>query len=478
MGTLATGQAANRPYKVAVTNGAGLSVTSTATIGFAGLSWTSPAAGATLSTFFTGTAANNTELAATDDVGGSGVTYSLVSANLPLGLTINTSTGAITGTIAAVTAAGGVSVTFRVTDTMSGATLDRTFSIVGAAPLYTFTSGFTFVVAQTLYASGTNRHKNAVGPTLTQLRAAYSSDSWTHANASGGPFLNILGQGVQLWTVPVSGLYRIDAYGAVGGSTQLYYGGQGARIRGDFQLIEGEIIRIVVGQTGNWGPHTQSTAAKNASGGGGTFVVRSPYNTDASILVIAGGGGGASDGPWHNSAGKNAQTGTAGSSGGTSYYVGGTGGWGGGGGLGGGGAGFHNAPGNGYTNPILAKAFTDGGTNTASYLSGLNHSLGGGGSTNWGTYPNHLSYGGFGGGGGGGGLASGGGGGYSGGGAGNWSIDSQGGGGGSYNNGIPTASQINATRGTPSGGPNYGTGLAYNSGYGPDLNGKVIITIL
>ena len=47
--SLSSGQLANRPYKVRVTGGAGLTATSTQTIGFTGISWTSPAANATLS---------------------------------------------------------------------------------------------------------------------------------------------------------------------------------------------------------------------------------------------------------------------------------------------------------------------------------------------------------------------------------------------------------------------------------------------
>jgi len=126
MGNLASGQVANRPFTVVVTNGAGLNATSAATLNVGGVTWTSPAAGATL-TFSTLSTVTNTELAATDDLGGSGVTYSVPANNLS-GLTLNPTTGAITGTIGA---AGTTSVTFRATDTVSGATLDRTFSIVG-----------------------------------------------------------------------------------------------------------------------------------------------------------------------------------------------------------------------------------------------------------------------------------------------------------------------------------------------------------
>ena len=173
-----------------------------------------------------------------------------------------------------------------------------------APPLYTLTSPFTFTPAKTIYAYGSNRHENAVGPTITQMQSEYSP-SWTDYTSN----LNSLGQGVQLWTVPETATYTIDAYGASGGSTSSQLGGRGAQVRGDFELTQGEIIRIVVGQAGAYGPHTQNYNNANdacASGGGGTYVVRTPYNTNASILVIAGGGGGATQNYWGNYAGIDA----------------------------------------------------------------------------------------------------------------------------------------------------------------------------
>ena len=129
------------------------------------------------------------------------------------------------------------------------------------------------------------------GPTLSQCRSAYSGASWTQNNA----FFNMSYlQGFQEWTVPKTGTYRITAIGASSGSDMTgdnYTNGargQGASITGDFNLIKGEIIRIVVGQRGQNQPsHT------TCGGGGGSFVVRAPYNTNDSILVIAGGGGSA-----------------------------------------------------------------------------------------------------------------------------------------------------------------------------------------
>ena len=93
--------------------------------------------------------------------------------------------------------------------------------------------------------------------------------------------------GIQRWTVPYTGDYRIDAIGAAGGydtgSNSRQYQGRGARMIGTFRLTKGEIIQILAGQQGGINRNGIS-----CGGGGGTFVV-SGSNTP---LLIAGGGGG------------------------------------------------------------------------------------------------------------------------------------------------------------------------------------------
>ncbi len=83
--------------------------------------------------------------------------------------------------------------------------------------------------------------------------------------------------------MPVTGTYRIEAFGAQGESAQAgRNGGRGARIRGDFRLAAGTVLRIIVGQMG-----VENSC--NGGGGGGSFVVRADTGE---ALVIAGGGGG------------------------------------------------------------------------------------------------------------------------------------------------------------------------------------------
>ena len=122
---------AQRPYTVKVT-GQDFNVTqSSATIGFGGLSWTLPAANATLN--YTSGTTSTENLTATDEIGGNDVTFSIVSGTLN-GLTLGSATaspatfgGSATG--AASTWPSSEAVVFRITDTVSGATADRTVTI-------------------------------------------------------------------------------------------------------------------------------------------------------------------------------------------------------------------------------------------------------------------------------------------------------------------------------------------------------------
>ena len=96
-----------------------------------------------------------------------------------------------------------------------------------------------------------------------------------------------LSSGIQQWTVPYTGDFKVEAIGAAGGygtySNNGQYRGRGARMIGTFNLFKGEIIRILVGQEGGI-----NLADYASGGGGGTFVVRGS-NTP---LIVAGGGGG------------------------------------------------------------------------------------------------------------------------------------------------------------------------------------------
>ena len=94
--------------------------------------------------------------------------------------------------------------------------------------------------------------------------------------------------GIQQWTVPYTGYYRIEAIGATGGCDYWYSkmfscGGTGAKLIGEFRLNMSEVIQVLVGQEGG-----SNINARGSGGGGGTFVV----SGNSTPLIIAGGGGG------------------------------------------------------------------------------------------------------------------------------------------------------------------------------------------
>ncbi|KAL9975571.1 hypothetical protein ACROYT_G012747 [Oculina patagonica] len=91
-----------------------------------------------------------------------------------------------------------------------------------------------------------------------------------------------LDQGIQIWTVPFTALYKLTIAGASGGDA-LTFGGHGAIIGGEVRLTEGIKLHLLIGQKG-----LKGSSGAGAGGGGGTFVALS----DNTLLAVAGGGGG------------------------------------------------------------------------------------------------------------------------------------------------------------------------------------------
>ena len=284
----------------------------------------------------------------------------------------------------------------------------------------------------TLYDFTSHTFKNCgatgrYGPTLENCRTTYDDPtpiSWI----SDTNYFNMTTQGIQEWTVPMNGTYKIEAWGASGGNDKngLQHG-FGAKIIGTFLLTKGEKYMILVGQKGLQGNYACG------AGGGGSFVVKGTIHTSVvapDILIIAGGGGGA--GRSNTSEEINGRTGR---DGGYSYnesngkIMGGTDGGGGGADTGGdgsaGGGGFLQDGDRSYgSDAYKGKSFKNGGQGGTGASSGDGGFGGGGGAHGYWT------------GGGGGGGFSGGAGGSNYSAATTWS----GGGGGSYNSG---ASQEN-----------------------------------
>jgi hypothetical protein len=309
----------------------------------------------------------------------------------------------------------------------------RRLIVPAVSGLYSFTS-FTFT---------TGGITGRTGPSKAQLLSSY--DTATYSWLNNTDYFNMLTNGIQLWTVPTTGTYRIVAKGAQGTPTSGTAGGRGAIIQGDFSLTQGEKIQILVGQTASY---AAVRLYRSSAGGGGTFVVKYTGITNVvnDILVIAGGGGGTGSSPIDSQA--DAQTGTTGGTARASnIQQGGTGGTNGNGGN------IGNATLNGAGGGFLTDGAASGGAQGLSFLNG-----GIGGNIN-------ATYAPQGGGFGGGGAPNNGdlnrfagGGGYSGGGASNTlgsasQSNAGGGGGASYNSGT-NQSSLSGSSG------NYGAGSA------------------
>jgi hypothetical protein len=122
--------------------------------------------------------------------------------------------------------------------------------------------------------------RGRVGPTLEQVRNAYSGASW----AQNSQFLNMTRQGIQEWRVPATGSYTIRAVGAGIRAPQVFGKGIDATIT--TTLTRGEIIRILVGQT-----VSEPRNLTNTGGAGGTFVVRGTQASPVPIIIAGGGAG-------------------------------------------------------------------------------------------------------------------------------------------------------------------------------------------
>jgi len=132
--------------------------------------------------------------------------------------------------------------------------------------VYTFTN-----------ASATGRQ----GPTQSAIDAAYAGTNLASQ-------VTATATGIQKWTVPATGSYRIETYGAQGAVGERVYQSKGAAMRGTFDLTAGDVLWILVGQQGEGAPAAYGVAG----GGGGTFVARGAALATSSPLIVSGGGAG------------------------------------------------------------------------------------------------------------------------------------------------------------------------------------------
>jgi len=286
-----------------------------------------------------------------------------------------------------------------------------TMPVPPSAGLYTFTT--------VTFTSGTA--SGQYGPDITQARNGLINGNPT-PSAWYNTYLNMTTSGIQRWTVPATGSYTIEVWGARGGNEpgNNWIGGYGARMRGIFSLTQGDVLKIMIGQSGG----------QSYGGGGGMTAVATSSD---SPLIVAGGGNSTS--PWSgtvvhattSTSGVNGSYGGAGSNGNGGSATAGV--W--------GGAGFYGNPtGNPNCGGNIPQSFTNGGA-------GGNHcnSIGGFGG---GSATDGCCYG-----------ASGAGGGYSGG-SGTSSSSQYGGAGGSYNGGSNQSNDNGGTGSATRSWPNSG----------------------
>ena len=112
---------------------------------------------------------------------------------------------------------------------------------------------------------------------------------------------------VQAYTIPVTGTYRLELWGASGGDIGPYKGGLGGYTSGYIHLQEGQVLYFYVGGEGSqstiggWNGGGNLIAGEEASGssGGGATDVRlvsgawDNFDSLKSRIMVAGGGGGA-----------------------------------------------------------------------------------------------------------------------------------------------------------------------------------------
>jgi len=254
---------ANEPYSVLVTNGSGLSAASSTTIDAGGTPAWSTASGS-LGTVLDGarTGASFTVTATEPD--GQAITYSVVTGAVPTGMSLNSSTGVISGTPDAVASNTTYNFTIRASDGIN--TADRAFSITVNAPV---------VVELT---SGSGSWSVPVG--ISSVRVLVVGGGAGRGSGGGG----------------AGGLVEHNSYPvSPGGSVSYSIGGGGANNSIGGQGVPGQFTA-----GGPGGSTTFGSITANGGGGGGAAGGGPGFSGGS-----GGGGGGTGGGPTGSAGGGN-----------------------------------------------------------------------------------------------------------------------------------------------------------------------------
>ena len=208
------------------------------------------------------------------DADGDTITYSIQSGSLPTGMSLNTSTGALSGEVTAV--GSDTTSNFTIRATAGSKTTDRAFSITVLAPVtttYNYTgSDISFSVPSGVQRIFADMWGGAGGGGSGE---SYSDSGGAGGFASGN--INIFGMSTLIFQVGQGG----GKTGTSGGSTGTAYP--------------------------NGGANTAGRTNYNSGGGGGYTGIFNGSVSQANCLLLAGGGGGAG--------GHGGGTGTSGNSG-------------------------------------------------------------------------------------------------------------------------------------------------------------------
>merc|ERR1711907_676809 len=127
------------------------------------------------------------------------------------------------------------------------------------------------------------------GPSQSQCSRAYGNGIVSVKN------------GIQMYKIPKSGVYKFGVAGAKGGRHCGGLGGRGTRVIASAHLTAGTTLAIAVGQAGD---PNQSCGDWGGGGGGGTFVMKRVTSGGYYVgalgfrvqpLIVAGGGAGMND---------------------------------------------------------------------------------------------------------------------------------------------------------------------------------------
>jgi hypothetical protein len=192
------------------------------------------------------------------DPDGTSVTYSLVSGSLPSNMSLNTSTGAITGTPTGVGSDTTSSFTIRATSNNFSA--DRSFNIIVAAP----------VTVAFAYTGDTQSWSKPSGLTRATVK------TWGAAGGAGTSYFNTYG-GPGGYGSAIVNLTSISSLNVVVG--------QGGRASSGERSTYGHLLNSTDGRPGGFG-------ASSGDGGGLSGVFNGAVTSQGNAVLIAGGGGG------------------------------------------------------------------------------------------------------------------------------------------------------------------------------------------